>query len=431
MSDADVALSIGYGRLHLMMAAEWLARAGCRVRLICGWVPRNPDGWLVRLCSWLIGRDLSSGMRKRVLGVPGVEPRPLAFADFIDQGMRFVNRKFFHGRYHARVSTWGWRLFGWLSRRHLKRGINVFHVRSGAGQGGAIAKARRLGMKVIVDHSIAHPAFMDRELRGEYERNGTHFDLGMDSPFWRLVVKDCEEADVVMVNSFFVRDTFIEQGFPEEKIKVVYLGVRDDFWGLRRHAAPKDGRPLRLLFTGGFGFRKGGEYILEALKLLKMRGVRFHMDCVGEYSGSMPLIKRYAKDLDIVFGTPRGDDHDVIFYGQKPQDELRSFLANGDIYLFPSLAEGCAQSGMEALAAGLCVVATRESGLPLTNDINGAVVKSRDAVMIADKLEWLSRNRDEIDRLGSAAAKLIADNFTWQRYSENCLRLYGDRSVCS
>lgn len=266
-------------------------------------------------------------------------------------------------------------------------------------------------MKVVVDHSIAHPAYMERHLRPEYEKNGAIFDLGMDSPFWQQIVKDCEEADVVQVNSFFVRDTFLEQGFPAEKIRVVYLGEREDFFGLRKPRCEE--RRLKLLFTGGFVFRKGCEYILEACKILKERGIDYEMDIVGDHSGSRSIISRYEKD-----GLP------LTFHGQKLQDELKEFLSAADVYVFPSLAEGCAQSGMEAMAAGLCVVGTRESGFPISDGETGFIVPTKNAVAIADKIEWLASHRAEIDRIGANAAKLIMVNYTWRKYSENTLALY-------
>lgn len=420
-----IALAIGYGRLHLVTSAEWLSKAGVNVRLVCGWVPRNPRGWLVRLCSGVVGRDLSKGMSKRAISVPGVEMCSMPTADFVDQGLRLADRLLCRGRLHGVVSSIGWRFFGWMSRRYL-RGAQIFHCRSGAGQGGAIAKAKKLGLRVVVDHSIAHPAFMDKNLRNEYEKNGVKFDLGMDSPFWRQVVKDCEDADVVQVNSFFVRDTFIEQGFPSKKLRVVYLGEREDFFGIR--IPKKEVGRLKLLFTGGFGFRKGAEYILEALKILKERGVEFEMDVVGDYSGAKDLISRYATELNVAYGEGGALGQrtlpDVIFHGPKPQDELKSFLSNGDVYVFPSLAEGCAQSGMEAMAAGMCVIGTHESGFPIVDGKYGYIVPSKDAKAIADKIEWLALHRGEIDRVGQNAAKLISENYTWERYAENVKRIY-------
>ena len=426
---ATAVISSGIGRLHLANAVDALVRNGCSVDFIGGWAPKNVDSFLVMLASMCTGRDLRAGLRKRIIGIDGCQEYSCAAAEFFCQIIMRIGRLLYADQ--RRFAVWGWKLFGWQSKWYLKTQTRILHVRSGAGQGGAIARARRLGMKVVVDHSIAHPAFMDRQLRSECERNGVKFEFGCDSPFWQLVLKDCWEADIVQVNSFFVRDTFLEQGFPAEKIRVIYLGEREDFFGLRSVSFTPNLRKaerVRLLFTGGFGFRKGAEYILSALKTLKERGVNYEMDVVGEYSGARSIISRFAKDLDIVFaeGDYQGPvpNHRITFHGPKPQDELKHFLANGDIYVFPSLAEGCAQSGMEAMAAGMCVIGTHECGFPITDGENGCIVPSKDANAIADKIEWLSKNSKEIDRMGENAARLIRENYTWKRYAENVSAMY-------
>ena len=413
-----VILSSGYGRLHLAQSAEWLGRAGVWVGLVCGWVPKNPNSWLVRLCSKFVGRNLSAGMKKRAIKLEnGGELFPCMWADFLCQGLFRAERFFFGGRLHDRVATFAWAVFGWHTksylRKYAKREGIIFHVRSGAGHGGAIKFAKRLGIPVLVDHSIAHPAFMERHLREEYLKNGAIFDMGVSSMFWRMIVKDCDLADALLVNSYFVRETFIEQGYPPDKIKVAYLGTRADFFALRKRKAAEDGK-IKLLFTGGFGFRKGGEYILEAVKNLKEKSpIPFVMDVVGDYSGAKDLILRYAQ-----YNLP------ITFHGPVPQDDLKDFLSSSDIYVFPSLAEGCACSGMEAMAAGLCVVGTHESGFPIVNGKNGVVVPSKDANAVVEAILKLMKGPSEIDRMGKAAAELIQTKYTWGQYAENVKRIY-------
>jgi hypothetical protein len=126
----------------------------------------------------------------------------------------------------------GWRAFGWQSQRYLRK-AEIFHVRSGAGQAGAIRKAKLAGMKVVVDHSIAHPAFMEQALKPEYNTFGLPFDLGPRSLLWRLVLADAAVADCLLVNSEFVRETFAKEGYPLDKIRIVHLGVREDFFSLK------------------------------------------------------------------------------------------------------------------------------------------------------------------------------------------------------
>ena len=202
-----------------------------------------------------------------------------------------------------------------------------------------------------------------------------------------------------------------------EKLNVVYLGTRPDFFGLRK---PNDSIQVpRLLFTGSFGFRKGGEYILRALQILNERGnSAMRLDVVGGYKGAKTLIKAYPVCQS------------VTFHGQVPQDDLKQYLQNSDIYVFPSLAEGCACSGLEAMAAGLCVIATRESGLPITDGETGFFVPSKNAQAIADKLEWLQAHPGEINRVGANAAHLIATEYTWEKYAEKVEGIYRELVGC-
>ena len=453
-------LSSGYGRLHLAQSADWLCKAGVAVKLVCGWVPRNPDGWLVRLCSKIVGRNLSAGMKKRAITLQnGGEVVPCAWVDFFCNALFRLEHKIYHGRKHGEVAAFAWKVFGWQTKRYVKKIVKdsltrrrggaegrkiVFHVRSGAGHGGAIKLAKKLGIPVVVDHSIAHPAYMEKHLRPEYEKNCAIFDLGTNSPFWRLVAEDCEWADALLVNSYFVRDTFIEQGYPAEKIKVVYIGTRPDFFGLRNVKATGRGeRKLRLLFTGGFGFRKGAEYILEAVKILAEKAtVPFEMDVVGDFSGAKGVIERFNSRVERVDRVEGGkmdcgvgastcstrsiwlNNSSITFHGPVPQDDLKEFLAQSDIYVFPSLAEGCASSGMEAMAAGLCVVATHEAGFPIEDGVNGCVVPGKNSEAVAEKIMWLMEHPEDIDRMGGAAADLIRTKYTWEQYAENVKKIY-------
>ena len=415
-------VSSGYGRLHFAQTAEWLSKAGVTIRLLCGWVPRNANSVLVRLCSKLIGRDLSPGMKKRMINLGnGGAILSCAWADFLCQSLFIFDAKVLRGKMHGRVAAFAWAVFGWQCKRYLKKVKGgkevVFHVRSGGGHGGAIKCARKLHIPVVVDHSIAHPAYMEEHLREEYLKNGAQFDLGTSSPFWRLVVEDCEWADILLVNSYFVRDTFVEHGYDPEKIRVVYLGTRPDFFGLRTvRAVGREDRKLRLLFTGNFSFRKGAAYLLEAVRKVKESAtVPFEMDVVGSYGEAKGIMQKYSQ-----YNLP------VHFHGPVPQDDLKRFLSSSDIYVFPSLAEGCACSGMEAMAAGLCVIGTREAGFPIEDGVNGCVVSGKDADVLASKILELMRNPERIDALGTAAADLIRNKYTWEAYADGVKNIYAE-----
>lgn len=404
-----IIFSIGLGRIHLVQSAAYLSKHDLDVELILGWVPKRANSWLVRCCSWIIGRDLSKGMEKRMVEAPALTLYSCPLPEFFANSL-FLIARFLHIPL-GRCAVVGWTFWGWCSRKYISNG-DIFHVRSGAGQGGAIVKARKRGLKVLVDHSMAHPGYIEKHLKPIYDQYQTPLYLGISNPFFQLVLKNCEMGDIVLVNSDFVKNTFLEMGFDEKKIRIVTQGVRLDFYGLRK-ACFQSSRGFRLLFTGRFGFHKGGAYILEAIKLLRKFNIVFEMDVVGSYETAKELIGHYERD-----------ELPIKFHGPMPQDDLKLFLANADIYVFPSLAEGCASSGMEAMAAGLCVIATHQSGLPITEGETGFIVPAQNAQAIAERIIWLAEHPSEIDRVGANAARLIATEYTWEKYAEKVEAVY-------
>jgi glycosyltransferase involved in cell wall biosynthesis len=392
-----------FGPLHLVKSAEYLNNF-VNIRVIQGWLPSWWNKWFLAVASKIVGRNLFKAFERRTPVCFEGKNRSIALAEFYLWACKlFKLQSPMKSSYSAAM------IYGWQSKRYLKD-ADIFHVRSGSGFNGAIERAKANGMKVVVDHSIAYPAFMDKQLRDEYTKNGALFNLGMDNPFWTEIVEDCRKGDVVLVNSQFVKDTFVENGFAPEKIKVALLGVRKDFRSLKTNYDLKDDN-LRILFTGGFGFRKGAEYILRALAELDKENFKYEFTCVGDSGGAIDLINEI------------GAKH-ITRVNTVPQDDLKSYLANSDVYLFPSLCEGCASSGMEALAAGLPVIATKESGLPIEDGVDGIIVKSKNVDVIVEALKRVATDKAFRERMGKTAAKKIADNFTWEQYAHNVVNMY-------
>ena len=95
-SKLRVAISTGQGRLHLMQSADWLAKSGVMVRVITGWIPKSPDNIIVRVASWIVGRNLTPGFRKRLEGCERCDVCTCSWTEFLDHIMRLVCRKVFH-----------------------------------------------------------------------------------------------------------------------------------------------------------------------------------------------------------------------------------------------------------------------------------------------------------------------------------------------
>jgi len=403
-----ILLSTGNGRLHLITSARYLKKTKINIDVLTGWLPKSETSITIKLASFLTGhKNLASGMQKRLTPGTGIRMISCALPEFFTQFLFLISKK--TGIITKDVAaTIGWTFFGWYSSFYIKD-YDIFHVRAGAGCGGAIAKAKKQGMKVITDYSIAHPSFFDESVNPEIQKYNQKPFITSSGRFWKMAIRDCNLADTVLVNSHFVKQTFVDHGFDENKIKVVYLGVREDFYRLKKDYTKS--KVLRILFTGSFEVRKGAEYILKAMQILDQMQFSYELIIVGSNMEASNLLKKYpAKHLNLV--------------GHIPQDELEYYLSTADIYLFPSLGEGCAVSAMEAMAAGLPVITTKESGIPIIDHVDGIQLPFKNEKSIVDAIFELNDNIDLRKRLGENAAEKIINNYSWNMYSEQVKNLY-------
>lgn len=407
----EILMSSGGGRLHFIEAMTALLELHVDVSLIVGVKPPTWGRGFINFVGLFFGkRDVYRRIAARLAGGKLPEERLLR-CTLAELNIHVLYRLADFGLVpRGGTQGWAWRVFGWASARHLKPGGRIFHVRSGAGQGGAIAKARKLGYRIVVDHSIAHPRYISEVLA---PIRGLHVCRDFEdftTAFWAVVLADCREADVLLVNSEFVRETFIKNGFAPAKIQVIYWGVRSDFVGCKSSYAM--GPTVRLLFTGAFTLRKGAHVVMAALADLDRRGIAYELTIAGGAHVGPQLQKSYG-----VAGPVR-------YLGNVPQEELRSLFIESDIYIFPSLAEGSARSAMEAMGSGLPVIVTANTGLPLTHGEDGLLVPVGDAQTLADAIVRLVSDGQLREKLGRVAAANIGRNYTWSRYAQNLCSLY-------
>ena len=406
-----VILSQGQGRLQLIQTSISLKKIGVDVRYITGWVPKNIPKGMVDFLGKLVGRnDLYKRLMVR-------KPKELAdneviscsFTEFYLWFLIIIAKTPIISL--DKALQLGWLFWGKSTVKHIEN-ADVFHVRSGAGQGGAIAKAKKANMVVVADHSIAHPRSMKKYLIEEYNRFNQPYDMDPDSRFWGLVEQDCIDADYVVVNSDFVKQTFIDNGFLPEKVKVIYLGVREDFVAVKTNWAIAPAQPAHLLFIGSFGFRKGARLLIESVRILNERGANVVLDIIGPIDGI---------DVSDIPGN-------IKFHGSFVYEELINFLKISDIYVFPTFAEGSSRAVMEAMGAGIPVITTLNCGVPITHDVTGIIIPTNDSVQLANEVERLINNEPLRKSIGANASALIKENYTWDIYAETMKHFYKEIS---
>ncbi len=402
-----VIISTGPGKLHFHETAKAASSAGVDVEFITGWAPGPSQQRLADSLGRLLGENnLGKRLAARRVEGPRMRFRSMTLADFSVVAMGSLTRA--HLVPQDKMSAFAFNVFGASSKKYL-HDADIFQVRSAAGQGGAISTARRNGLKVITDHSIAHPKFMEQILSEEYSRYGMASDIQAEDALWTLVLKDCDQADLLLVNSDFVKDTFLKYGYPADRIRVAYLGVRESFFHLKKDYEIQG--PVKLIFTGNLDLRKGARVLFEALRKLRAQGMDIRLELIGGMTNGRLVLR----------------DEDHAFFTTKPfvlPEELRPSLASADLFVFPTMIEGSSRSAMEAAAVGLPVITTTHCGLPLKNEHSVIYVPVGDVDAVVSSIIRLVGDKALRERLGRTAADEISQNYTWDKYGQALAGIY-------
>jgi glycosyltransferase involved in cell wall biosynthesis len=208
-------------------------------------------------------------------------------------------------------------------------------------------------------------------------------------------------ADLVLAPSPFVRDDLLRRGVhPDRLVLLPYGADVERFFPCKRD---NHSGPIRILYVGQVGYRKGLPYIADALRRLGMSLSSFRV--VGPVVKQSRILERRLQGVDYI--------------GKVQYDQLTAQYRAADVFVLPSLSEGMGLVVLEAMATGLPVVVTRESGYEgvVRDGVEGFIVPARDSEAIARKVEILANDGDLRARMGRAARRR-AEEFSWQRYEK-------------
>ena len=123
------------------------------------------------------------------------------------------------------------------------------------------------------------------------------------------------------------------------------------------------------------------------------------------------------------------------FLGIKPQDQLYLYLSQTNVFVLPSLEEGLALVIPQAMACGLPVVCTFNSGgsTIVEDKKQGLISKTKDVSNLKDKLLFMYKNKKLASQMGLNALKKVKKGFTWddygKRYIENLENIKLNKSI--
>lgn len=198
---------------------------------------------------------------------------------------------------------------------------------------------------------------------------------GHDDPLAEREEQERRLADAIVTPSGFVVESLKDEGVPAHKVDVVpYPTDLAAFAPKRRE--PRQG-PLRVLFLGSLSLRKGVPYLLESAARL----------------GPAAVTVRAVGSIELDWGRLGGYAAVAEFPGRVPRSRVAEELDWADVLCMPSLWEGQSLVTNEALAAGLPVICTPNTGSRVRDGVDGRIVPARDVEALTEALERYVQDR--------------------------------------
>jgi glycosyltransferase involved in cell wall biosynthesis len=273
----------------------------------------------------------------------------------------------------------------------------VYSLAGGARHTFISAKAR--GFAAVLEQPIAYATYLSTALSHEAMSNPDWYNPWNVPDEAGIVTYEGElaSADLVIAPSKFVKDS-LPQKITSAPVVIVPYGMPE---AADSHRTFDGAEPLKVLFVGGLDCRKGIKYAVEAVEKL---GKAATLTIIGVPPKNAP--RRLAAALS---------RHRYIF--SAPHHAILGEMAQHDVLVLPSLAEGMALVVGEALAVGLPVIVTAQCGVEawVQDGVNGIFIRSQDADALATQLARLIDEPDRIEQMSRAGLKSVRKWFDYEQ----------------
>ena len=232
----------------------------------------------------------------------------------------------------------------------------------------------------------------------------------------------CACATHIIPEGEGVKNDLLNNGITRKPLKVLgygnVRGVDLDYYSRRSEvvklAAEIKKDVFTFLFVGRIVRDKGINELCRAMDKLS-RSVQARLILVGKYEDSLDPISDEARS--IIEKNPA-----LEFVGPKYGEELLSYYAASDCFVFPSYREGFPNTVIEAGAMGLPSIVTDINGSReiIHQGANGVIIPSKDADALYEAMRSMINDKVARDRMADNAREMIASRYE-QGFVRKCL----------
>ena len=300
----------------------------------------------------------------------------------------------------------------WL-QKHANE-IDAVHVWP-SGALSTIRAARRLGVPVFREVPNAHTRTAYELVAEERKRLGLQPVPGASHTLdpWRLEREEQEfqETDFLLVPSAFVRQSFLDRGFPPERLLQHHYGFDASRFGAVGDAAPDPAEGLQIVFLGSCEPRKGLHHALQAWRD-SGAGKRGRFRVCGRFEPG------YRESLGDLLTSPGVEETGFV-------DDPSKLLASCHALVLPTIEEGSALVTYEARASGCLLLVSEASGARCEHGRHGLVHRPGDVATLTEHLRELSDHPARVNELRAGAREGVGE-LSWEAAGRTLLGRYRD-----
>lgn len=286
------------------------------------------------------------------------------------------------------------RLFEISCKKHIKNAdiIHLFyHSRE------LLDYAHQLNKKVVVE-GFTNPLVMQEMHTSGIKLDIKKFEINKDELYCY------QNCDVLISPSKWVTHTMTDLPMKGKIVEIPY-GV-ESYEVLKKDISGK----IKFCFAGGLKRTKGIIDLLEAVQEL-------NVDFKDQFE--IHLYGRSYSELNAEMSELKADN--IFFHGYI--DDVKKVFQDKHVYVFPTFYEGSSKTVFEAMAFGLPIITTFNSGSQVIDQVNGYIVNLNSAADIFIAMRKFINDKSLIEKMGDESLK-IAKSFTWSDYAKKVNMCY-------
>jgi glycosyltransferase involved in cell wall biosynthesis len=282
-----------------------------------------------------------------------------------------------------------------------------------------VKTAAQLGIPTVLERCNANTRFAMEVVQQECERLGVALPPDHEHAYnaekLRIEEEEYDLADRLLCPSEFTAKTFLDKGYPKEKLARHIYGFDEKVY--YPSSEPRDPkRPLTMLFVGVCAVRKGVHYALEAW-------VKSPASKEGTFLIAGEFLPAYQEKLAPMLNHPS-----VRVLGHR--NDVPELMRKSDILILPSIEEGFGLVVTEAIGSG-CVPLASEACTELCKHMEtGLMHRIGDVTAIREHITMLHEDRALLARLRAAGLKMVPE-ITWDAAGARLLEVYRETIVAA